>query len=47
MSSYVDVKCLVCGSKRRIGPGEIAAGDVPMCQNCHMPMVATKAVVRK
>lgn len=31
----VAVKCIVCGSRRQVGPGEVAADDVP---HCNQPM---------
>lgn len=43
MTGYVTVKCISCGKKRDVGPGEIPAGDVPTCDDCYMPMVAVKA----
>lgn len=45
-TAAVIAKCVGCGHKREIKPGEVAPGDQPMCDKCHMPMVATKAVLR-
>ncbi len=42
----VIVKCVSCGAKREIKPGEISKDDVPMCDKCVMPMVLTKAKSR-
>lgn len=39
----VTVKCVGCGAKKEIGPGEVGANDVPMCDKCLMPMVAMSA----
>ena len=43
MNVKVTVKCIGCGKKRDIGPGEIEPGDHPMCGSCYMPMVPVKA----
>lgn len=32
-------RCLACGSKRIIAPGEIPVGEVPICFYCYTPMV--------
>lgn len=42
----VTVRCVACKSTREIGPGEVAADDVPMCERCFMPMFAESAHVR-
>ena len=42
--SYVVAKCVGCGARRNIRPGEIPAGDHPMCSKCFSPMVAESAV---
>ena len=42
----VTVKCVSCGAKREIKPGEIGKDDVPMCDKFFMPMVPTKAKSR-
>lgn len=42
----VIVTCVGRGSKKEIKPGEMAKDDVPMCDKCFMPMVATKAKSR-
>lgn len=39
----VVAKCIGCGKKRDIRAGEVAPGDMPMCDECFMPMVAEKA----
>jgi hypothetical protein len=39
----VTVKCVMCGSKREIGPNEETRFSVPMCPNCFSPMVAESA----
>ena len=35
----VRVRCIMCGAKRTIGPGEVAPGAHPMCEACMGPMV--------
>ena len=40
---YVVVECISCKKRRNVGPGEIPSGDVPMCDDCSMPMVAKEA----
>ena len=37
------VKCVKCGEKRTIKPGEIAAWDFPMCPKDGIPMMPEKA----
>lgn len=39
----VTVKCVGCGAKKEIKPGEVAPNDVPICDKCFMPMEAEKA----
>jgi len=39
MTTYVWVKCAICGAERRIGENEIAEGDQPMCNLCLGPMI--------
>ncbi len=46
-NTEVVVKCMGCGTKRNIGPGEIAESDHPMCERCFMPMVAVSATTLK
>lgn len=43
MSVSVKVRCVGCGATKDIGPGEIPAGDQPMCDIDFMPMVPVKA----
>lgn len=43
----VIAKCVGCGKEREIGPGEIDKNDVPMCNECFLPMVAKKAIKRE
>jgi len=38
----VEVKCVGCGHKQSVGPGEIESGEQPMCELCFMPMVPIK-----
>lgn len=39
----VTVECIGCKARREVGPGEIPAGEVPMCSLCLLPMVAVRA----
>jgi NAD-dependent SIR2 family protein deacetylase len=41
----VVVECVDCGATREVGPGEVAADEVPMCRECGSPMVAKTAKV--
>lgn len=43
MTTTVTAKCIGCGKKRKIAPGEIPKDDVPMCDKCFLPMVAVSA----
>lgn len=43
MAGSVTVKCIGCGSKKEVGPGEIPKGEVPMCDKCFNPMIAVSA----
>jgi hypothetical protein len=43
MSVKVTVRCVSCQGTREVGPGEVPAGDIPMCPTCFMPMVAVSA----
>lgn len=36
-------KCVACGAKREIEPGEVVRGDLPECRKCHSFMVAERA----
>ena len=42
----VTAKCVGCGAKREIKPGEVPKDEVPMCEKCFMPMVAESAKSR-
>lgn len=35
----VRVRCVMCGAKKTIGPGQVAPGDHPLCDTCLGPMV--------
>lgn len=37
----VEAKCISCGHKHWIGPGEVEPGGVPECPKCWDIMVAT------
>lgn len=43
----VIAKCVGCGHTREIMEGEVAYGDVPMCELCFNPMIAEKAEIRE
>ncbi len=43
LMKVVKVKCVTCGMKKRIKPGQIGFGDHPMCPKCLSPMVPVKA----
>ena len=43
---HVVAQCIQCSKKKKIYAGEVAADDVPMCDDCFMPMVAVKASSR-
>jgi hypothetical protein len=40
---YVTVKCVGCGHRQDVKPGQVEASDVPMCERCFMPMVPESA----
>lgn len=37
------VKCIGCGEKKDLKPGDVPAGEMPMCDKCFNPMVAESA----
>lgn len=41
----VTARCVGCGARKQIGPDEVPAGEVPMCDKCFSPMVAEKTNV--
>lgn len=43
MTVTVTVKCIGCGAKKEIGPGEIPEGEVPFCEKCFNPMIPVSA----
>jgi NAD-dependent SIR2 family protein deacetylase len=43
----VIVKCVQCNKRREIGPGEIPNGEVPMCDECYVPMVPVRAELKQ
>lgn len=45
--TVVIAKCVVCGYKREIGPGEVEKDDLPMCPKCYSPMIAERAEIKK
>lgn len=44
MEGYVVARCVQCQAERKIAPGEVPAGDIPMCSKCMAPMVAVEGV---
>jgi hypothetical protein len=47
MVGHVVVRCVQCQAEKSIGPGEVPAGDIPMCSKCMAPMVAVEAVAQE
>lgn len=41
---YVEVKCIACGYRWKVGPGEVPADHVPTCPKCYSPGVPVRAV---
>lgn len=41
--AVVIVKCVGCGAKKTINPGEVGKWDQPMCDICYMPMIVEQA----
>lgn len=41
----VTVKCMDCGAKRKIVPGEIKKDDMPFCEKCFGIMLPESAEV--
>jgi len=39
---HVLAECMMCKKRRKIGPGEVAPGEHPMCNACFMPMMPVK-----
>jgi hypothetical protein len=42
----VKVRCIYCRKTKNLGPGEVPAGDVPMC-DCGGVMVAESASAKR
>jgi hypothetical protein len=47
LKPVVIVKCVQCMKRREIGPGEVPKGEVPMCDDCYVPMVAVRAELKQ
>ena len=47
LTPVVIVKCVQCTKRREIGPGEIPKGEVPMCDDCYVPMVVVRAELKQ
>jgi hypothetical protein len=47
MVGHVVVRCVQCQAEKSIGPGEVPAGDIPMCSKCMAPMIAVEAVAQE
>lgn len=43
MNTIVIAECVSCKNTREIKAGEISKDEIPMCENCFMPMIAKKA----
>jgi len=39
----VIAECVACKNRRAIGPNEVAANSMPLCEKCYCIMVAVKA----
>ena len=44
--TVVVAECVQCMKRRDIKAGEVPKGEVPMCDDCYMPMVAVRAETR-
>ena len=40
---HVVAQCIMCKKTKKVYAGDVAADDVPMCDDCCMPMVAKSA----
>lgn len=47
MRPVVIAECIRCKKSRDIEAGEIPEGEMPMCDECYMPMVAVRAETRR
>lgn len=46
MTSGITVQCVACKRKRLLSFEEAAAlDDMPLCENCYMPMVALQVAI--
>lgn len=43
METNLIVRCPVCEAERSVAPGEFTGGDMPLCENDGMPMLAARA----
>ncbi len=41
------VRCISCGVKRRVGPYEVPAGELPFCKECGDICVAVRGESRR
>ena len=46
-AEVVTAKCVSCAHRKSFGPGEVPAGEEPMCPKCYSPMVVVGATVRQ
>ena len=40
---HVVAQCIQCKKTKKVYAGDVAPGDMPMCDDCYMPMVAKSA----
>lgn len=36
-------ECVLCGTRKNVGPGDVEPGNTPVCDKCFGPMVAVAA----
>ena len=46
MVATVLAECVLCQTRREIGPGDVEPGNTPVCQKCYGPMIAVSARAR-
>jgi len=47
MKTFVIVKCIGCGNKKKVYAGEVPEGQQPQCDKCYGIMIADSAGVEK
>jgi len=43
----VIVRCVQCRKQCEIKAGDVPKGEVPMCDDCYVPMIAVKAELQQ